>query len=84
MTVRFLQRKLDDLRRRLESWSPRRREATGRKVLSLARKLHDAAYIIRQGRYFVHSLLRLANLHVNREKLREGIYVGQTSEEKGD
>lgn len=73
MTAEFPKRKLVDLRHRLESWFPRRREATGRKVLSLARKLHHAACVIRQGWYFVHSLImRLANLHVNGEELRGG------------
>ena len=58
MTVRLPQRKLEDLRQRLANWLPERREATDREVLSLAGKLHHAAYVVRPGRCFVHRLLR--------------------------
>ena len=43
---------------------------TVREVLSLAGKLHHTAYVIRPGRYFVHKLLRLANLHLSGEEMR--------------
>ena len=72
MTVGLPERKLDDLRHRLGCWPPGRREATVREVLSLAGKLHHAAYVVRPGRYFVHRLLRLANLHLTGEELRGG------------
>ena len=72
MVVGLPQRKLDDLRQRPVSWPPERREATVQEVLPLARKLHHAAYVVRPGRYFVHKLLRLANLHLTGEDSRGG------------
>ena len=38
----------------------------------MAGKLHHAAYVVRPGRYFVHRLLRLANLHLTGEESRGG------------
>ena len=70
--VRLTQRKLEDLRQRLVKWPPERREATGREVLYLAGKLYHAAYVVQPGRYFVHRLLRLANLHLTGEEPRVG------------
>ena len=63
---------MEDLRQRLEGWPPERWTATVREALSIAGKLHHAAYVVRQGRYFVHRLLRLANLHLTGEELRGG------------
>jgi len=60
----LLQRKLEDLRQRLASWLPERREATVRDVLWLARKLHHAAYAVWPGRYLFQRFLRLVNLHL--------------------
>ena len=67
MTVGLLQRKLEDLQQRLATWLPERREETVREVLSLAGKLHHAAYVVRPRRYFVRRLLRLTNQHLTEE-----------------
>ena len=71
MTVGLPQRKLEDLRQRLANWLPERREEAVREVLSLAGKLHHAAYVVRPGHYFVRRLLWLANLHLTGE-IQEG------------
>jgi len=72
MTVGLPQRKLEDLRQRLKTSTPRRREAIVREVLSLAGKLHHAAYVAQRGRYFLYSVLRLANLYITGDELRGG------------
>ena len=72
ITVRLPQRTLEDLRQRLASWPPERREATVREGLSLAGKLHHAAYVVRPGLCFVHRLLLLANLYLTGKESREG------------
>lgn len=45
---------------------------TVREVLLLAGKLHHAVYKVWPGRFFVHRLLWLADLHLTEVKLRGG------------
>lgn len=49
MMIGLPDRNLKDLSQRLTRWPPEQREATVRKVLSLAGKLHRAVYVNGQG-----------------------------------
>lgn len=65
MTIGLPVAKVQGIREVLVRWPPTRKSATVGEVLSLAGKLHHAAYVIRPARYFVHRLLQLTNLHLN-------------------
>ena len=62
MTISPPARKVKELREQLEEWPAGRSTATVRENLVLAGKLHNAAYAITPGRYFVRRLLQVSNL----------------------
>ena len=67
MRISFLREKADAIKRLLrDPWPANRRHAKARAVLSMAWKRWNLTYIVRAGRYFVWSLLRLIGLHDSR------------------
>lgn len=68
LTISLPARKVDQLRLLLKEWPAERSEATVAGVLSLAWKLHNAAFVVRPARYFVRKLLLLTNLHLRGSK----------------
>ena len=64
-TIGLPERKLEEIRSMLEGWPYDRKVATVGEVLSLAGKLHHAAFVIRPSRYYVRRLLQLTNLHLS-------------------
>ena len=67
MRISFLREKADAIKRLLrDPWPASRRHAKARAVLSMAWKRWNLTYIVRAGRYFVWSPLRLTGLHDSR------------------
>eukprot|EP00752_Nemacystus_decipiens_P007888 g7048.t1 len=65
LTIGLPDRKVAQIRDMLEKWPADRTTATVGEVLSLAGKLHHAAFVIRPARYYVRRLLQLSNLHLS-------------------
>eukprot|EP00752_Nemacystus_decipiens_P006636 g5966.t1 len=83
MTIGLLEAKLARTTEELARWPPGRGSATVEEVLSLAGKLHHAAYVIRPARYFVRRLLQLTHLHLDgSERAGRGEAWGRYRKEK--
>ena len=65
LTISLPGGKINQLPEMLEEWPEERNKATVREVLVLAGKMHNVAYVIGPGRYFVRWLLHLSKLHLN-------------------